>query len=71
MGLQLPSERFSNVSVGSNVEKALTRYCGWTPVHGGMRTRRCWVIGQKVCPTSGRLRRQAAFFRGFKTRAGL
>ncbi|WP_419030774.1 CAT RNA binding domain-containing protein [Collinsella stercoris] len=29
------------------------------------------VIGQKVCPTSGRLRRQAAFFRGFKTRAGL
>lgn len=35
MGLQSSSERFSNVSVGSNVEKALTRYCGWTPVHGG------------------------------------
>ena len=35
MGLQSPSERFSNVSVGSNVGKALTRYCGWTPVHGG------------------------------------
>lgn len=30
MGLQSPSERFSNVSVGSNVVKALTRYCGWT-----------------------------------------
>lgn len=35
MGLHSPSERFSNVSVGSNVGKALTRYCGWTPVHGG------------------------------------
>lgn len=35
MGLQSPSERYSNVSVGSNVVKALTRYCGWTPVHGG------------------------------------
>lgn len=35
MGLQSSSERFSNVSVGSNVGKALTRYCGWTPVHWG------------------------------------
>lgn len=35
MGLQSPSERLSNVSVGSNVGKALTRYCGWTPVRGG------------------------------------